>query len=46
MVGIMLALLAALVVICSVFGYAESSQTSRAEARDLSFLDRPLRKKG
>ncbi len=41
MFGILLALIAALVVICIVFGYSERTQISRDSARDLSFLDRP-----
>jgi hypothetical protein len=45
MLGIVLALLAALVVICIVFGYSDYSQTSRNSARDLSFLDRTHKKK-
>jgi hypothetical protein len=45
MVGIVLALVAALIVICIVFGCSERTQTSRDSARDLSFLDRTHRKK-
>ena len=40
MLGIVLALLAAFVVICIVFGDSDHSQISRNSARDFSFLDR------
>jgi hypothetical protein len=45
MIGIALTLLAVLLVICLAFCYSDPSHSRNPAAKDMPFLDRPIKKK-